>query len=114
MQFLMSHIFTSLATLLFLYALVTGVFLLMENRRPQSTLAWMLVLVFAPGVGLLIYLFFGRDSKAFSRRRKLLMQDLEANARPLLSPILSRQDAQLAQLETESVSPRKMYLLLYS
>jgi cardiolipin synthase len=112
MQFLMSHIFTILATLLFLYALVTGVFLLMENRRPQSTLAWMLVLWFAPGVGLLIYLFFGRDSKAFSKRRKLLMQDLEANSRPLLSPILSRQDAQLAQLETESVSRRKLASLV--
>jgi cardiolipin synthase len=84
----------------------------MENRRPQSTLAWMLVLWFAPGVGLLIYLFFGRDSKAFSKRRKLLMQDLEANSRPLLSPILSRQDAQLAQLETESVSRRKLASLV--
>lgn len=112
MQFLMSHIFTILATLLFLYALVTGVFLLMENRRPQSTLAWMLVLFFAPGVGLLIYLFFGRDSKAFSKRRKLLMQDLEANALPLLSPILSRQDAELAKLETESVGRKKLAMLV--
>jgi cardiolipin synthase len=109
---LMSHIFTTLATLLFLYALVTGVFLLMENRRPQSTLAWMLVFFFAPGFGLLVYLLFGRDSKAFSKRRKLLMQDLEANARPLLSPILSRQDAQLARLETESVSRRKLARLV--
>ena len=108
----MSHIFTILATLLFLYALVTGVFLLMENRRPQSTLAWMLVLFFAPGFGLLVYLLFGRDSKAFSKRRKLLMQDLEANALPLLSPILSRQDAQLARLETESVSRRKLARLV--
>ena len=87
---LTSNIFTILTTLLFLYALITGVFLLMENRRPQSTLAWMLVLFFAPGIGLLVYLLFGRDTKAFSKRSKLLMQDLEANARPLLSPILSR------------------------
>jgi cardiolipin synthase len=112
MDLLMSHIFTILATLLFLYALVTGVFLVMENRRPQSTLAWMLVLFFAPGFGLLVYLLFGRDSKAFSKRRKLLMQDLEANARPLLSPILSRQDAQLARLETESVGRRKVARLV--
>ena len=93
------NIFTILTTLLFLYALVTGAFLLSENRRPQSTLAWMLVLFFAPGIGLLIYLAFGRDNKAFSKRRKLLRQDLEANALPLMSPILSRQDAQLARLE---------------
>ena len=112
MQFVMSHSFTILTTLLFLYALVMGVFLLSENRRPQSTLAWMLVLFFAPGIGLLIYLFFGRDTKAFSKRRKLLMQDVEANARPLLSPILSRQDAQLARLEIRSVSYRKLSRLV--
>jgi cardiolipin synthase A/B len=72
MQWLMHHIYTVLATLLFVYALVTGVFLLMENRRPQSTLAWMLVFFFAPGIGLLIYLLFGRDTKAFSKQRELL------------------------------------------
>jgi cardiolipin synthase len=108
----MSHIFTVLATLLFLYALVTGVFLLKENRRPQATLAWMLALFFLPGLGLLIYLFFGRDRKAFSKRRKLLMQDLEANARPLLSHILSQQDAELIRLERANPSSRKLAWLV--
>jgi cardiolipin synthase len=108
----MSHIFTVLATLLFLYALLTGVFLLKENRRPQSTLAWMLVLFFLPGVGLLIYLFFGRDRKAFSKQRDLLMQDLRANALPLLEPILSRQDAELAHLESASIACRRLARLV--
>jgi cardiolipin synthase len=112
MQFFMSHIFTILATLLFLYALVTGIFLLMENRRTQSTLAWMLVLFFAPGIGLLIYLFFGRDNKGFSKRRKLLMQDLEANALPLLSPVLARQEAELVRLETQSIGRKKLAMLV--
>ena len=109
---LMINIFTIPTTLLALYALVVSVFLVMENRRPQSTLAWMLVLFFAPGIGLLIYLFFGRDNKAFSKQSKLLMQDLEANARPLLSPILGRQDTELARLESESVSRKKLAMLV--
>ena len=112
MQFLTTHVFTILAVLLFLYALVIGVFLLTENRRPQSTLAWMLALFFVPGIGLLIYLLFGRDSKAFSKQSKLLMQDLEANALPLLSPILSRQDAELARLETQSAGRKKLAMLV--
>ena len=74
----METIFTILATALALYALVVSILVITENRRPQSTLAWMLVLFFTPGIGLLIYLFFGRDNKAFSKRSKLLMQDLEA------------------------------------
>ena len=108
----MKHIFTNLATLLTLYAVVMGVFVIRENRRPQSTLAWMLVLFFAPGIGLLIYLFFGRDGKAFSKRSKLLMQDLEANARPLLSPILSRQENELARLAQQSLVRKKLAMLV--
>ena len=72
----------------------------------------MLVLFFAPGIGLLIYLFFGRDTKAFSKRSKLLMQDLEANARPLLAPILSRQDAELARLESKSIGRKRLMTLV--
>ncbi|HJU60404.1 MAG TPA: cardiolipin synthase [Candidatus Binatia bacterium] len=109
---LTSNIFTMLTTLLFFYALVVSVFLVLENRRPQSTLAWMLVFFFAPGLGLLVYLLFGRDTKAFSKRSKLLMQDLEANALPLLSPILSRQDAELARLESKRFSCKKVAMLV--
>jgi cardiolipin synthase len=60
---LIDNIFTILATALAFYALVVTVFVITENRRPQSTLAWMLVLFFTPGIGLLIYLFFGRDNR---------------------------------------------------
>jgi cardiolipin synthase A/B len=109
---LTTHIFTNLATLLTLFALIMSIFVIRENRRPQSTLAWMLVLFFAPGIGLLIYLFFGRDNKAFSKQSKLLMQDLEANARPLLSPLLARQDAQLAQLSNQSPAGKKLGMLV--
>jgi cardiolipin synthase len=112
MQFVMSHILTLLATLLFLCAVVTGVFLLMENRRPQATLAWMLVLFFIPGVGLVIYLLFGRNTKAFSKQTELLRQDLRASALPLLSPILSRQDAELARLESKSISRKRLMMLV--
>ena len=104
----MSEIFTILAALLGLYALVMSVFVIAENRRPQSTLAWMLVLFFAPGIGLLFYLFFGRDNKAFSKRSKLLMQDLQANARPLLSRILFNQESELERLAQQSPARSKL------
>jgi len=108
----MSHIFTILTMLLFLYALAMAVFLISENRRPQATLAWMLVLFFIPGIGLLVYILFGRDGKAFRKQRELLRQDLRANALPLLSPILSRQDAELARLESESISRKRLMMLV--
>jgi cardiolipin synthase len=109
---LMKNLFTILTMLLALYALVMSIFVITENRRPQSTLAWILVLFFTPGIGLLIYLFFGRDNKAFSKRSKLLMQDLDANARPLLSPILSRQDSELARLSNANPAGKKLSMMV--
>lgn len=74
----MRHIGAVLKTLLAVYAIVTAVFIISENRRQQSTMAWMLAFVFAPGVGVLLYFLFGRDGKAFSKHRELLMKDLGA------------------------------------
>lgn len=108
----MNHLGTIVTTLLALYALVTGMFLITENRRPQATLAWMLAFVFAPGIGVLVYILFGRDGKAFSKQRELLRQNLRANALPLLSPILSRQDSEIARLEGGSISRRKLMMLV--
>jgi cardiolipin synthase len=108
----MSHLGTILTASLALYALVTSVFIILENRRPQGTLAWMLVFFFAPGIGVLIYILFGRDRKAFSKQSRLLRQDLEGDAFPLLSPMLSRQDAEIARLEGESASHRKLMRLV--
>jgi len=109
---LVNHLGTILTTALALYALGTGLFLILENRRPQATLAWMLAFIFAPGIGLLVYVLFGRDRKAFSKQSELLRQDLEVNALPLLSPMLSRQGATIAELERDSAGRRKLMHLV--
>ena len=108
----MSNLSTVIWTLLALYGLGMTIFIISENRRPQSTLAWMLVFFAAPVVGAVIYILFGRHRKAFSKQSRLLMQDLEGAARPLLEPILSRQDAEIARLEEESPGHAKLMMLI--
>ena len=39
------------------------VMVIAENRHPVRTLAWIVVLVCLPGVGLVLYFFFGRDNR---------------------------------------------------
>lgn len=49
------------------------VVVLSENRNPIRSLAWVLALIFLPGVGLIFYLFFGRSLRGrqmISRRNK--------------------------------------------
>lgn len=94
------------------YALLTGIFILLENRRPQATLAWMLLFLTLPGIGLAIYALFGRDRKAFSRQRKLARQNLQGTAAPLLEQLLTRQDAEIRRLESQSLVRQRLMSLV--
>jgi cardiolipin synthase A/B len=60
---------TAVATIVIAaYALSVAIFLILENRSPQSTFAWLFLLLVLPLGGLLLYLFFGRSRHAFSHR----------------------------------------------
>ena len=53
-------------TLIVLYCFtITGLVLLimLENRNPLKTIPWVIVLIFIPGIGLIVYFFFGRDNR---------------------------------------------------
>lgn len=54
------------------YAISVAVFLVLENRSPQSTFAWLFLLLIFPFGGLPIYFMFGRNRHAFSRERRLV------------------------------------------
>lgn len=55
--------------ILYLAAIVgTIVIIVLDNRNPVKTIAWVLVLMFLPIIGLLFYFFFGR-----SRRRERII-----------------------------------------
>ena len=94
------------------YALLTGIYIVRANRRPQATLAWMLLFLALPGVGLALYLLFGRDRNAFNRERELARQDLQENAAPLLGPMRARQGAEIDRLEAESPGRRRLLELV--
>lgn len=58
------------------YAVITGGFLILENKSPSKTLAWLLAFLSLPFLGVALYLFFGREYRPFSREGKLLQQTL--------------------------------------
>ena len=47
------------------FGIVLGIVavVILDNRNPVKTLAWVLVLLFLPVVGLVLYFFFGRDQR---------------------------------------------------
>lgn len=59
----MTVIYSALGAV-YLIAVVSVVFVVMlENRQPVRTVAWILVLLFLPVLGLFLYVFFGRNLK---------------------------------------------------
>ena len=106
----MSTLVKMVAVAFSVYAMIAIVFLISENRRPQTTLAWALAFFFLPGLGLLIYILFGRDWKAFSKQRQLLLQEM--NVYPVLSPMIAGQDQVIAGLEAQGHAHRKLMMLV--
>ncbi len=62
--------------LILVYTVVTGAFIILENKSPAKTMAWLLAFLALPILGVLIYLLFGREYRPFSRERKLVQQKL--------------------------------------
>ena len=68
------------------YWVVVAVLLIMDDREPARTLTWLFVLLLLPVVGLVLFLFFGRDWKIISARRSTrdhLMESIVAKMDPI-------------------------------
>ena len=53
--------------------ILSGLIVFFERRNPSSTWAWLLVLLFVPVLGFIVYMVFGRNS----RREKMFLQKEE-------------------------------------
>lgn len=59
-----SNVFVTFFYLIYFAVVITTIFIvILDNRNPIKTMAWILVLFFLPVVGLLFYLFFGRSTR---------------------------------------------------
>lgn len=56
-------LYTAFAAVALGSTIVIVVVILSENRNPVKSLAWVTVLLLLPVVGLVLYLFFGRNIK---------------------------------------------------
>lgn len=65
-----------LSVILASLVLFTAIIIILERRDPSKTLAWLLVLIFLPIIGFILYLTFGRQI----RRRRLSSKKIRQNA----------------------------------
>lgn len=71
---LVSRLIAIIIAILYIITIITSISVVIsENRNPIRSIAWVIALVFLPGVGFIFYLFFGRGLKGMrmvSRRNK--------------------------------------------
>ncbi|MGL5084873.1 MAG: cardiolipin synthase [Clostridium sp.] len=96
--------------LIFLFLILLNIIfvssiVLLEKKRPEKTLSWILVLIFLPPIGLILYIFLGRNwkinklDKTNSFTFKDLLYPLKA------SPHLNKYGALMELLAANSYSP---------
>lgn len=53
-----------------------------ENRNPQKTISWILILIFLPVAGLVLYLLFGQNHSKVRSVNKRMLKNLEGKSLP--------------------------------
>ena len=66
----MFYIHWTIALIYVLLVVVSIVAVLMDNKQPAKTMAWILVLMFLPLIGFVFYFFFGQNT----RRNRMISQ----------------------------------------
>jgi cardiolipin synthase len=107
-------IILNIASILFaVYAIAVAIFIISENRTPQSTFAWLLALLAFPLIGLVLYFFFGRGSHAFSKETELARQEMGSDLLRNAGKLFERQQSYVERIATEKpASYRKKILNL--
>ncbi len=99
---------------LYAYIFITIFYLLLENRETATTLSWLLVFIFLPFLGIILYLLFGRGTRK-KARKKLILQNLEDRFQGVGDQLICGQKQEMEFLYAKYASPekRKLIRLLY-
>ncbi|MDF2673276.1 MAG: cardiolipin synthetase 2 [Clostridiales bacterium] len=80
---------TLLSWLFILNAVISVGVIILERKRPEKTIAWLLIFVVLPPLGLILYIFLGRNWK-----RHKLNEDFSPDVRELIHRVINRIDNQ--------------------
>ena len=84
-----------------LYIIAAVIYIIMENRSPQSTFAWLLLFIALPVVGIIIYIFFGHGWRAFSQETKLARQEMGGDIQRDVGEMVDRQQEYIDRIKKE-------------
>ena len=111
-EFVISNIWVILFTINYILAIIAITIILFKNINPTKTLTYILVLLFFPFIGLLVYYFFGqeyRKTKIFDRKSVL-----NKNIIKKISKEFTLNSADIKELDALLDEKMKLVHLLYN
>ena len=103
-------IITILSILFLIYLIVVAIFLIMDNRPPAITMAWLLAFIALPVLGFVAYFFTGRNLKFLSQEKKLAHQAVGGELVRMLKPLLPEQKQEIVRLKEQASAPAQRRL----
>ena len=85
----MFYIHWTIALIYVLLVVVSIVAVLMDNKQPAKTMAWILVLMFLPLIGFVFYFFFGQNTR---RNRMISQRSLDQLSKRSMLEFVEQQD----------------------
>lgn len=77
-----------------LNAIVSTITIILERKRPEKTIAWLLIFIFFPPIGLILYIFLGRNWK-----KNKLFEEFSPYVQDLINRVKNRiEDPEYAHL----------------
>lgn len=82
-------IFINTSTFIICFAIILNIIIaaaiiLLEKKQPEKTISWLLILLLLPPIGLILYMFFGRNWKI-----NKLNENISREVQELITPIIS-------------------------
>lgn len=90
-----------------IYLFSVLIFIIMENRDAQSTFSWIMVFILLPVIGLLIYIFFGRNWRIHSEKKKIFNEKIAKELSTILEPIRKKEKSLIEELKNCSMADNK-------
>ena len=95
MEFSLQTLFSHTLTLLYIYTIIAIIIaILLDNRDPAKSLAWITILILLPLLGILLYLFFGHDF----RKQKIITRKSVRHIKNRPAPICDISNVDMQQL----------------
>lgn len=98
-----------------IYMIAASIFIILDNREPSDTFAWILSFLALPVVGLVLYFFFGRNTQILSQQQRLVPQEIGTALTQPLAPLAQRQFERIRALSNDpnrSVAQRRLVEML--